>query len=246
MRLRRSQLAATLGAGGLLLLVLFALFARGSDAAPGGATEATEVPAAVVPATPTPDLSATPIPKLAADLQPLYDFVARHGYPREGIVGRIRIPRIGVDAELPERVPADLNLASYNPFGPADVVWYNLKHTTGFGGEPGDDKNAIFSGHTDYNYPVAYAQGARYAGPGVFAGLNQLEVNDGIEITFKGETTRYGVVWVKQVPEDSDWGAVFRSEQPEGDSITLITCTGEFDPATQEYSDRTVVRARRF
>jgi sortase (surface protein transpeptidase) len=210
-----------------------------------GDTGTPSPPTVVVPATPTPDLSATPIPQLAADLQPLYDFVARHGYPKEGNVGRIRIPRIGVDAQIPERVANDLNLSNLNPFGPADVIWYNLK-TNGFGGEPGEGKNAIFSGHTDYNYPVAYAQGARYAGPGVFAGINQLEVNDGIEITMKGKTTRYGVVWLKQVPEQGDWGAIYAAEQPEGDSITLITCTGEFNPITQEYSSRTVVRARRF
>jgi LPXTG-site transpeptidase (sortase) family protein len=245
MRIRREHWLAIAGAGGLLALVVTALLVRGGETS--APDEATATPTEVVQATPTPDLSATPIAQLATDLQPLYDFVARYGYPRDGIVGRIRIPRIGVDAQLPERVPADLNLGNYNPFGPADVVWYNLKNSPGFGGEPGDDgTNALFSGHTDYNYPVAYAQGARYAGPGVFAGLNQLEVNDAIEVTFRGETTRYGVVWVKQLPEDADWGAVFRSEQPEGDAITLITCTGEFDPATQEYSDRTVVRARRF
>jgi LPXTG-site transpeptidase (sortase) family protein len=224
---------------------LFATAACGASTEDGGAVPTPAAPTAVVPATPTPDINATPIPRIAADLQPLYDFVARRGYPKEASAGRIRIPRIGVDAQIAGRVANDLDLSNLNPFGPADVVWYDIK-SRGFGGEPGEGKNAIFSGHTDYNYPVAYAQRARYAGPGVFAGINQLETNDAIEVTLKGKTTRYGVVWLKQVPEEGDWGAIYAAEQPEGDSLTLITCTGEFNPATQEYSSRTVVRARRF
>ena len=101
--------------GHLVLAVLFAA-ALLATAACGASDEdgngTSSMPTVVVPATPTPDLSATPIPQLAADLQPLYDFVARHGYPKEGNVGRIRIPRIGVDAQIPERVANNLDRAT--------------------------------------------------------------------------------------------------------------------------------------
>jgi sortase (surface protein transpeptidase) len=187
------------------------------------------------------------IPGLVADLAPLVDFKARYGDPPQATAGRIRIPRIGVDAAIAERVaPADLDLSNLNPFGPGDVIWYNFKASPGFGGEPGKGHNAIFSGHVDYNYTVRYAGGAQYRGPGVFVATAMLELNDAIEITMNDRTTRYGVVWKKEFPEDADWGAVYAAEVPEGDVITLITCTGEFDPLTAEYGSRTVVRARRY
>jgi sortase (surface protein transpeptidase) len=134
-----------------------------------------------------------------------------------------------------------------NPLGPTDVSFYNFQINPSFGGNPGDGKNAIFSGHVDYGYAVHWADEAYYQGPGVFAGIGQLEPNDGIEVTLNGRTTRYRVVWKREVPEKSDqWGAIFAARVDEGDSITLVTCTGDFNPATQEYDTRTVIRASRF
>jgi sortase (surface protein transpeptidase) len=215
-------------------------------AACGGPGEAvTKLPTESGQATATPDLAATVIPSVARELSTLNAFAETYGYPVQANLGHIRIPRIGVDAPIAARTVApDLQLSHLNPYGPADVTWYNFS-TPGYGGEPGTDTNAVFAGHVDYAYHVAYAD-AYYQGAGVFAGVESLEPNDAIEISMYGATTRYAVVWKKEVSEAFDWGSLYAAKQPEGDSITLISCTGEFDPATQEYGSRTVVRARRY
>ena len=251
MRIPRS-LQTKCGAAIALLCVcvilggLLAGCGRGKQTAAPQPTQ-TATATSTAPATPTPDMQATVIPDLAEKLKTLNDFKAKYGDPPDAKAGRIRIPRIGVDAALDEKpAPANLDLTNVNPFGPTDVVWYNTRANAAFGGEPGAGKNAIFSGHVDYNYPVHYASEAHYQGPGVFAGIDRLQPNDGIEITFKDKTTRYGVIWTKQVPENGDWGAIYAANVAEGDSITLISCTGDFNPATLEYSSRTVVRAKHF
>jgi sortase (surface protein transpeptidase) len=144
-------------------------------------------------------------------------------------------------------VGRDLDLSNLNPYGPTDVTWYNFTVDARYGGAPGVGENAILSGHVDYDYAVHYAHEAHYRGAGVFAGIDMLGPNDAIEITMNGTTTRYGVVWKKQVPQaSSEWSAIFATKVEEGDAITLITCSGDFNPATLEYDQRTVVRARRY
>lgn len=214
-----------------------------SDEPKAGAPTTTERP----PATPTPNLNATPIPGLEEDLKPLREFVEKHGKPPQADLGRIRIPRVAVDAPIAElKAPANMDLSNLNPHGPSDTIWYNTQASPDFGGEPGKGGNGILSAHVDYNYPVQWAGGVRYQGPGAFAFVHMLQPEDAIEVTMKDKTARYGVVWVKQVPEGGNWAELLASEVPEGESITLITCTGDFNPVTAEYSSRTVVRARRY
>ena len=60
-----------------------------------------------------------------------------------------------------------------------------------------------------------------------------------------GETLRYVVQWRRQVSAaDANWSEIFSSDVGQ-DSITLYTCSGDFDFSTRTYSDRTVVRAGR-
>lgn len=194
---------------------------------------------------PLPRLTATPAPGIAEVMKPLHEFERSYGDPPEAKEGRIRIPRIGVDAPIGARqAPANLDLSYIYQLGPTDVVWYDFAASPGHGGEPGARGNAVLSAHVDYNYSVRWTQGGYYTGPGVFAGLGSLEPDDGIEVTFRGRTSRYIVVWKRQVPEKTDWASVYASDVPEGDSLTLISCTGTFNPATLEYDSRTIVRAR--
>jgi hypothetical protein len=58
----------------------------------------------VVPHTVIPDMSATVIPELAEKLKVLNDFRAQKGEPPDANAGRMRIPRIGVDAAIDERI----------------------------------------------------------------------------------------------------------------------------------------------
>lgn len=198
---------------------------------------------------PGPTHTAEPLPTEDPDLptlKTLRDFVKAHGDPPSANIGRFKIPRIGVDAPIGERtVAADLNLQYLNPFGPSDVSWYNFAVDQRYGGDIGQGKNPVFAAHVDYAALVPYAQ-VNYRGEGVFRDINLLRAGDIIEVTMHGETARYQVVWKRQVPEsEGDWGNIFSSNVPEGDAITLITCSGDFNTVTREYDSRTVIRGQR-
>lgn len=157
---------------------------------------------------------------------------------------RIRIPSLGVDAPVSSHVVEAEAPAMPNPYGPADVAWYDFEETY-FGGAPGAGRNAVLSGHVNYNATVSYA-GVRYAGPGVFADIDQLKPGDIIEVVRAGKTYRYAVSWQRIVDDQASeaWGRVIAGDTLI-DSITLFTCEGTFDPATRSYSHRIVVRAER-
>ena len=132
-----------------------------------------------------------------------------------------------------------------NPSGPSDVVWYDFADWVGFGGELGGGRNAIFSGHVDFAAHVPFA-GVDFRGRGVFFSLDLLSPGDVIEIEAGGQTLRYAVQWRRQV-EAADAGAWVEilGDNVEQDSITLITCGGQFNTASRSYLDRVVVRAVR-
>ena len=155
--------------------------------------------------------------------------------------GRLRIPSLGVDAPLGvHRVAADGTLPA--PYGPIDVAWYDFSQHPGLGGIPGTSGNTILSGHLNYAANVPYA-GVRYTGPGVFADLGQLSPGARIEIV-RGQTVAYRVVSVEVLPAvGADWLTEFGATP--GETLTLFTCTGDFNPRTFNYSDRTVVKAVR-
>lgn len=172
----------------------------------------------------------------------LSDFKERFGDPPDATYGRLRIPSLGVDAPIGRKsVGKDLQLP--DPEGPSDVAWYDFGGNKGLGGAPGAGHNAVFAGHVDRNGHVDYAN-VDYLGPGVFFTLERITPGDVIEVVRDGKTLRYGVVWAKDVPTDADWNSLF-SSQTLGDSITIVTCGGEFDYDTHEYTSRLVVRAVR-
>lgn len=81
----------------------------------------------------------------------------------------------------------------------------------------------------------------------MFESLALLSPGDVIEIEYQGSTLRYAVVWNEQLsasPGATDWGAVWSNQAPV-EAVTLYTCGGDFDPITQTYNERTVVRAER-
>lgn len=156
--------------------------------------------------------------------------------------GRIRIPSIGVDAPLDVRqVAPDGTLPM--PLGPVDVSWYDFGLHPGLGGVPTLSGNTILSGHVDYSANVPYA-GVRYSGPAVFYDLDRLRPGDRVEISRSGATVGYRVTSTEVLPaEQADWYSIFSSTPVE--TLTLFTCTGEFNPSTVEYSQRIVVKAVR-
>ncbi len=223
---------------------------------------ATAPPAAATPpaATPTPDPASTPAPTPEPDdgddttsttqepagAPTVFDLRELHrlfGEAPDATLGRLRIPVLGVDAAVGQRY---VDQKMPNPTGPGDVVWYDFSEWDGLGGVPGGGRNAVFSGHVDYNFPIPWAE-AYYRGEGVFFDLRLLSPGDVIEVEVGGKVMQYTVKWTRQIAADgpdSDWLPVLTGDV-QVDSITLITCGGEFDVATKSYRDRFIVRAER-
>ena len=67
-----------------------------------------------------------------------------------------------------------------------------------------------------------------------------------IEVEVGGNVFQYSVVWRQQVSAgpDGDWNSILDGDVAV-DSITLITCGGDFDPGQRSYNERVVVRAQR-
>ena len=152
---------------------------------------------------------------------------------------------MGVDAPVGQRFVSGAVMP--NPTGPGDVIWYDLSQWDGLGGVPGGGQNAIFSGHVDYFARVAWAEPLTvFRGRGVFFHLNVLSTGDVIEIEIGNKILKYGVVWRQQVSAkaEDDWAAMLDSDVTV-DSITLVTCGGEFNLNKRTYYDRIVIRAER-
>jgi sortase (surface protein transpeptidase) len=173
----------------------------------------------------------------------IVDLHKRFGEPPSASFGRLSVPALDIDAPIGATVVTDGSMG--NPIGPSDVVYYDFQGDwINFGGDIGERTNAIFSGHVDYVANVEWAD-IRYEGVGVFYNVSLLSPGDVINIRIGERTYVYGVVWRRMVPAESDeWQSILRKETGL-DMITLITCTGEFDPKTLEYNERTVVRAHR-
>lgn len=118
-----------------------------------------------------------------------------------------------------------------NPTGPWVVSWY--KQTA----ELGEAGNVVMAGHVDY-WDV---------GPAVFFNLKDLAEGDEIRVTGEdGSDYAYAVEWLETFDVadlTSETIADIVGPTPE-QSLTLITCGGEFDYATGEYLSRMVVRAQ--
>lgn len=257
---RAGSLASGIAGLGLLvvgLVVLAGALADGPTALAGAQDSGGEAPSATATAastgtatgtpratrTPTRTPTPAPTPTEEPPVRSIQELTAEFGEPPDATFGRFRIPALGVDAPLGVRsVGSDGTMP--NPTGPADVVWYDFNGWDGYGGAPGAGGNAVFSGHVDYAAYVAYA-GVNFRGRGVFFDLRNLSPGDVIEVVVNGQTLTYQVAWREQVSASGgEWGSLM-SANVGGDSITLITCGGDFNFATREYSDRTVVRATR-
>jgi hypothetical protein len=122
-----------------------------------------------------------------------------------------------------------VNGVMQNPTGPWIVSWYRQ---TARLGEIG---NVVIAGHVDY-WDV---------GPSVFYNLKDLVAGDPIQITGDdGQTYAYATDWNKLFDVlNAPIQEIVGSTSTE--SLTIITCGGEFDYATGHYLQRRVVRSHR-
>ena len=219
-----------------------------ATATPPPTPSPTATPTAIATTTPTATASpaATPTATAAAGQPTYYSLEALRdavGEAPDATLGRMRIPILGVDAAVGQRlVTGDI---MEDPTGPSDVVWYDLSPWEGLGGVPGGGQNAVFAGHVDYLAKIPWAD-ARYHGEAVFYDLQLLAVGDLIEVEIGGVTHRYEVTWLREVSRDLEGGwRPILSADVEVDSITLITCSGDFNRVSRTYSHRFIVRAER-
>lgn len=228
------------------LVIIIAVVATIATASGGGnnaeqATARTPTVAATAtkPAgTPTPGANAglkTPLAFSEGDTLQPGDLAERGtGTPGRGAFNgtRLVIPKIGVNAEFSVKtVGTDGQMP--NPNGPEDVAYYDFSQWDGLGGLPDKGGNVVLAGHVDYiNY-----------GPAVFWRLSELEQGDLVEIQMSdGTTATYKIEFNKTVDSSAaDWTPIVEATADE--SVTLITCAGDFNAG--HYNLRQIVWGRR-
>lgn len=175
----------------------------------------------------SPEASANPCPTLtAADNGQAGTPIPDETCARGQVPASIAIPAIQVQAtfEVKEIVGGELQ----EPTDENVVTWYKNSNRLGETG------NIVVAGHLNYwGVPEA-----------VFFKLNTLKQGDLITITgADGGTYTYAVTSVRSVPIAE--GPAASVAPTDKETLTLMTCGGEWDSAISEYDSRTVVTAVR-
>ncbi|MFN0093702.1 MAG: sigma-70 family RNA polymerase sigma factor [Dehalococcoidia bacterium] len=223
------------GVAATVLGVMFALGIFSSDEAPPPAVPeptptvqpviAPPSPTATATATPTirPTQTPTPTPSPTPTPPPPARALSTDSPPERLVIGGLAI-----NAPITVKGLIEGGTRMDSPDGPDEIAWY------GFTSPPGRPGNAVLSGHYDFIR----------RGPAVFFDLHTLQSGDPVALRLEnGVTLLYTVlsstlydVETIPMPELIAGGAA-----PE--TITLITCSGDFDGA--DYSERLVVVAAR-
>jgi sortase (surface protein transpeptidase) len=141
----------------------------------------------------------------------------------------LQIDSVGIDA--PIELGAVTDGAMQDPSGPWVVSWYEPLGKIGEGG------NVVMAGHVDY----------WNVGPAVFWDVRDLPAGDIIRVVGEdGKNYEYAVQWTQPYLSEELTPEVIQNDivgDTGEETLTLITCGGDFDPATGEYNKRWVVRA---
>jgi sortase (surface protein transpeptidase) len=150
--------------------------------------------------------------------------------PVEGVAPvELQVDSVGVDA--PIELGAVVDGAMQDPSGPWVVSWYDQLGKIGEGG------NVVMAGHVDY----------WNVGPAVFWDVRDLPAGDVIRVVGEdGKNYEYAVQWTQPYMAEELTPEVIQKDivgDTGEETLTLITCGGEFNPDTGEYNQRWVVRA---
>jgi sortase (surface protein transpeptidase) len=150
--------------------------------------------------------------------------------PVEGVAPiALQVDSVGVDA--PIELGNVTDGVMQDPSGPWVVSWYEPLGKVGEGG------NVVMAGHVDY----------WNVGPAVFWDVRYLPEGDIIRVVGEdGKNYEYAVQWTQSYMADQLTPEVIQGEivgDTGEETLTLITCGGEFNPETGEYNQRWVVRA---
>lgn len=142
----------------------------------------------------------------------------------------LQVDSIGLDA--PVENGSIVDGVMLDPSGPWVVTWYSQLGKVGQGG------NVVMAGHVDY----------WDTGPAIFWSVPNLQPGDILRVVGEnGETIEYAVEWSQLFNVATELTPDVIQNQVVGDtgqeSLTLITCGGEFDAAAGEYLYRHVIRA---
>ena len=153
---------------------------------------------------------------------------------------RIVISKVGVDAPLTYR-SVGLDGVMPNPEGSDDIAYYDFSAWPGKGGAPGAG-NAVFAGHVDSGSKPCKNGTVPPPCQAVLWDLHNLKVGDEIQIIVSGKTYTYAVKSNQPVSAaNGPWNDIVSSTATP--SLTIITCGGDFNRVTREYTDRQVLVA---
>ena len=142
----------------------------------------------------------------------------------------LSVSKLGIDKARILPMGVNINGELATPDNVFDVGWYDGS------GKPGQGKTMIIDGHNGGPHVL-----------GVFKNLPDLVEGDEIVVERgDGKVFKYKVADSKAVAlEDADayMAVAAKSPDPEKESVTLISCTGEWSDQRQTYLSRQFVRA---
>jgi sortase A len=164
--------------------------------------------------------------------------------PGEHDTDRVIISKIGVDAPITVRqVGQDGQMP--NPDGPDDIAFYQFDPAfwPRYGGGPGSGGNVVLAGHVDWGAQHGVGCKNNTVKPpceAVLWDLARLKTGDVIELQVAGALFKYQVTGSESYAASFEgWSGVLTGGDQE--KLTIITCSGSFNPATREYNSRLVV-----
>ncbi len=219
-----------------IILVVVALSGGGGNDGVTAATKPTNVSGGLQTSRPTPQAT---IDLTRPTTQPT-------GHWSEvGADFRFVITKFGIEAPISYRKVPPTGIMP-NPEGPDDVAYYDFSDFDNFGGAPGLGGNAVFAGHVDSGFKPCQNGTVPPPCEAVLWDINLLAPGDIIEIHANGEIFKYEVTSngpVSASLADGTWDRIVSSTEEE--TITIITCSGDFNRETHEYDSRQVVTATR-
>jgi len=158
---------------------------------------------------------------------------------------RFVVQKLNINAPLTYRKVPPTGVMP-NPDGPDDVAYYDFSGFPNLGGGPGLGGNSVLAGHVDSGTKACKNGTVPPPCTAVLWDLNGLKVGDEIELQVSGKSFKYKVSSNQPVSaslNDGTWDRIVSSTAKE--SLTIITCGGDFNRETREYTNRQVVTAER-
>ncbi len=152
---------------------------------------------------------------------------------------RLIITKFGVNAPLTYKVVGP-DGSMPNPNGPDDVAFYDFPNHPGLGGVPGGTGNVVLAGHVDSGRAACKNGTVPPPCTAVFWDIGGLKVGDELEVSVSGTSYKYRVTANQSVDAvTADFTKIVSATAQQ--TITLITCGGDFNTVTHEYNHRQVV-----